>query len=184
MQSIIFLFHEAPLGFVADEMQEYPFLLWVLALAIVPSFFEELVFRGVILHEFRGIPIKKAALINGLLFGFLHFNLVQFFMALILGVILAYFMHYTRNILAPILGHFVWNMIPLAGMNLLYGSVPNPGEISSYYFSPGIDIIVLGVASVIFAVPFVILMKKFIAYNESTVMSAQREVAELECDGK
>ena len=43
----------------------YPFGLWILSLAIMPAIFEELLFRGAILHWFRKLPIRKAAILSG-----------------------------------------------------------------------------------------------------------------------
>ena len=167
LQSVIVLFFHNPYVFLYYQIMDYHFLLWILVIAVSPSIFEEIVFRGIIQHEYKGVPIKKAALINGMLFGILHFNMVQFFIATFLGVILAYFMHYTRSILAPMLGHFVWNLTAITIVYVLHNSAASSVDIfSGYFLEPTTDIIILGVVSIVLAVPFIMLMKKFISYNK------------------
>lgn len=99
----------------------------------------KLYFRGIILYEFKNLPIKKAAFTTAVLSGILQLDLGQILMSLFIGTILAYLMYYSQNILAPIIGS-----------------------------------IIFGVASIIFALSFFILMKMFITYNKNTVFIFQK----------
>ena len=167
LQSVIVIFFQNPFIYFYYQIMDYNFLLWILVIAVTPSIFEEIVFRGIIQHEYKGVPLKKAAIINGFFFGVLHFNMVQFFIATFLGIILAYFMHYTRSILAPMLGHFVWSLTAITITYVLHNSAASSVDIfRGYFVAPITDIIIFGSASIVLAVPFIMLMKKFIAHNK------------------
>ena len=86
----------------------YPILLTIVAIAVTPAICEEVVFRGYIQSRQRG-SIKKIALLNGLFFAIIHFNLQQFAYAFAMGIIFAYFVYYSRSIWAGILPHFIIN---------------------------------------------------------------------------
>jgi len=85
--------------------------LWLtlIIVAVVPSIFEEVAFRGAGFVGYKHVKIGTAALINGLVFGMIHMNMNQFFYAFLLGAVFCYFMYYTKSIWAPILAHFVVN---------------------------------------------------------------------------
>jgi len=86
----------------------HPWWLMMLAIAVTPSIVEEVVFRGYIQSASRG-KIAKIAVLNGFLFGIMHFNLHQFAYTFILGVVFAYILYFTRNIWAAIFSHFIIN---------------------------------------------------------------------------
>jgi hypothetical protein len=67
--------------------------------------------RGVILGNYKHVSIKKAALMNGLMFGILHLNINQFVYAFVLGVVMAYIVYYTGSIFPSMLLHFCINGI-------------------------------------------------------------------------
>jgi len=89
--------------------QEGGLALTLLIVAVVPSVFEEVAFRGIGFVGFKKVKIWKAAVINGMIFGAIHMNMNQFLYAFLLGAVFCYFMHYTKSLWAPILGHFVVN---------------------------------------------------------------------------
>ena len=85
-------------------------LLMMLAIAVTPSIVEEVLFRGYIQSTTpKHLSFKKIALLNGLLFAIMHMSLHQFMYTFLLGVVLAYMVHYTKSIWAGILSHFVIN---------------------------------------------------------------------------
>ena len=108
-----FFYHLAP----------QPLLLTLLAVAVTPAICEELVFRGYIQSQYKDRTIRKAALINGLFFAIIHFNLQQFAYTFVLGVILAYMVHYSRSIWAAIIPHFIFNASQIL-LSVLIRSVP------------------------------------------------------------
>jgi len=92
-----------------DVIQDGGIWMSLVVFAIVPPIFEEIAFRGVGFVGFKHVKIRTAAVINGLVFGFLHMNMNQFIYAFLGGVIFCYLMYYTKSIWAPILSHFVVN---------------------------------------------------------------------------
>ena len=103
------LFVENPVPQVMDNVAEFHLWMIILAIGVAPSIFEEIMFRGVIYHEYKNIPIRKAAFVNGIFFGIMHLNFHQFIYAFALGVLFCYFLYYTKSILAPIIAHFFIN---------------------------------------------------------------------------
>ena len=94
---------------VMYSFMAYPLWLIILAMAVTPAVCEELVFRGYIQSQHSNRTIKQAALLNGLFFGIIHFNMQQFAYAFVMGIIFAYMVYYTRSIWAGILPHFIVN---------------------------------------------------------------------------
>ena len=91
------------------EMAMLPVLPVLVSIAVLPAVLEEFVFRGLILTNLKNLGIKKAALVSGLFFGFIHLDLQQMPYAFIMGVIFAYMVHYTQSIYASVLSHFILN---------------------------------------------------------------------------
>ena len=94
------------------EMTQHPLWLLLLAVAVTPSIVEEILFRGYIQSAYssdKSRPFRSIALINGLFFAIIHFNLQQFSYAFIMGIIFAYMVYYTRNVWSGILAHFIMN---------------------------------------------------------------------------
>ncbi len=78
--------------------------------AVMPAICEEALCRGLIQKSFSGIRYKWVViLISGLLFGLLHLDYYRFAPTTILGIVMAYIMAETGNLLLPILFHFVNN---------------------------------------------------------------------------
>jgi membrane protease YdiL (CAAX protease family) len=71
---------------------------------------EELVFRGVILHKTsREIPFLGANILQAMLFGIYHWNIIQGIYAAMIGLLLGWVYHKYKTILAPILLHMLIN---------------------------------------------------------------------------
>lgn len=85
--------------------------LWenILILAITPAICEETAMRGAVLSGYRNVNIKKAAIMNGFLFGIFHMNPQQFFYAFALGVVFVYLVEITNSIFSSMICHFVCN---------------------------------------------------------------------------
>lgn len=73
---------------------------------------EELLFRGVVYKRLRmqlGIPL--ALVLSAVIFGIMHFNLVQFLYAGIIGLLLAFLLEKTGYLYTAILGHVAANTV-------------------------------------------------------------------------
>lgn len=94
--------------------------LAVLALVIVAPIAEEVFFRGVVFNAWLRESGRRAAYIgSSVLFGVIHLNLVAFVPIVVLGLILAWVYERTRNLVAPIVVHAVFNGINVAAFLLV-----------------------------------------------------------------
>src|SRR6056297_2183091 len=89
---------------------------------------EELIVRGIILEGFlRNYSPWTAIILSSLIFGILHFNLVQFVGAFILGMFIGWVYYQTRNLLLPVLIHFTNNLLSYI---LVYFTDSNPLDVT------------------------------------------------------
>jgi len=92
----------------------YDFLLAILIGAIIPSISEEFLFRG---FGQRALEEKNSVLfsvlVTGAIFGIIHFNFVNLFPLILIGIFLGYLAHYSNNILVPIFIHFLNNAVSI-----------------------------------------------------------------------
>ncbi|MEM8888446.1 MAG: CPBP family intramembrane glutamic endopeptidase [Bacteroidota bacterium] len=85
-------------------------LLNILVFAVVPAFFEEFLFRGIIQQQIaRNLSPHWAILISAAIFSFIHFQFYGFFGRMILGMVLGYFLYYSGSLWPSILAHFAYN---------------------------------------------------------------------------
>lgn len=86
----------------------------ILTSAVLTPILEEILYRGIIAGQmdrfFGRIP---AVLISSLLFGAMHFNVVQFVYAALLGIGLALLYLWKGKIILPILAHGLTNLFVL-----------------------------------------------------------------------
>ena len=88
------------------------FVFQIIGSAILTPILEEMVYRGVIFARLRrDMGMLPAVLLSALLFGIMHFNIVQFIYAFVLGVMLALFMEKCGHFFAAVLGHVTVNLI-------------------------------------------------------------------------
>lgn len=86
-------------------------LIAAFAIIIVAPLFEEILFRGVIFHELKGVMRTWAAnVLQALLFGVAHAVLFQSIFAFVIGVILGIVYHKTGNIKTAAICHGVFNL--------------------------------------------------------------------------
>lgn len=98
------------------EMEKYSdFFVNIFVIAIVPAFFEELFFRGLIQSYLTEWLNKKhlSVLLTAFLFSAVHFQFFGFIPRLFLGLILGYLFVFTRNLWVPILFHFINNFLSI-----------------------------------------------------------------------
>ena len=88
-------------------------MTWIsmLATVILAPISEELLFRGLTLRFLRsaGVKFAIANVIQALLFGILHLNLVQGIYAFVVGLVLGYVAGKCRTVFLPILLHLCFN---------------------------------------------------------------------------
>ena len=87
-----------------------PFLL-ITATVLLGPVAEEMIFRGMTYQRVKNYLNSSWAVgISSLLFGICHGNMIQFFYAVVLGVILAVLYEYSQSLLVPVLAHMATNL--------------------------------------------------------------------------
>lgn len=85
-------------------------IMVLLLMIIIAPIVEELVFRGVILHQAKeGMPFVAANLLQALLFGVYHQNIIQGMYAAMIGFVLGLVYQKFKTIIASILLHMIIN---------------------------------------------------------------------------
>jgi len=106
---------------VNPELTSYRFIYLIFYMALV-AFVEEVLYRGIIFNNLKQKSIKYAVIISAIMFGISHLItmtggkslidvLNQVILAIIIGLILALIMNYTKNIYICIGYHFLNNLI-------------------------------------------------------------------------
>lgn len=110
---------------VSVMVESYPFIISLLAIAIIPSVLEEAVYRGVFYNEYRKINPLKGILLSAFLFGLMHMNFNQFSYAFAMGIIFAFLIEATDSILSTMIVHFIINgsSVVLSYLMILYNKV-------------------------------------------------------------
>lgn len=84
-------------------------LVYLVSVAVVPAFSEEILFRGAILSTLRKYGDGFAVMVSAFFFGLFHGNFVQFPFAMIVGMVIGWAVVYTNSLLPAILIHFCNN---------------------------------------------------------------------------
>ncbi|WP_066377674.1 MULTISPECIES: CPBP family intramembrane glutamic endopeptidase [unclassified Anabaena] len=113
-----------PLLQLALESQDFVALgIFYLTAAIAAPLFEELLFRGFLLPSLtRYLSVWGAILISALLFAIAHLSLSEILPLTALGIVLGVVYTRSRNLLAPMLLHSLWNSGTLLSLFLLGSS--------------------------------------------------------------
>lgn len=85
-------------------------VLMVLSLAIVPAITEEIVFRGIVMKEYKPCGSVFSMLFSSVLFAFVHFDLRQFPIYVALGMLVGWIAYITRSVWAAVIVHAVYNV--------------------------------------------------------------------------
>ncbi|MCR5215738.1 MAG: CPBP family intramembrane metalloprotease [Lachnospiraceae bacterium] len=104
---------------ILTELVEYPLLLQILLMAVLPAASEEFIFRGVFYGSYRRRNYLGAAVISGLFFGLMHMNINQACYAFVLGILFSFFYEAIGNLWGTIIAHTTINLGSVLGMNML-----------------------------------------------------------------
>jgi len=95
------------------------FIIPVILVVILPAFFEEMFFRGILISGFRqNYSQTKTILISALLFAIIHLNPYQFVTAFLIGIIIGYVLIKTNSIWPAVYMHFFNNMLTVIVMRI------------------------------------------------------------------
>lgn len=96
-------------SFTYDSNSPVEIIVYILSVAVVPAFSEEILFRGVILSALRKYGDAFAVFVSAFFFGLFHGNFIQFPFAFIIGLVQAWTVVYTNSMLPAIIIHFMNN---------------------------------------------------------------------------
>ncbi|MFK7781505.1 CPBP family intramembrane glutamic endopeptidase, partial [Psychroserpens sp.] len=107
-------------------LHEYGFGISVVTVAVLVPFYEEVIFRGIILSSTeKHLGFKWANVIQALLFGLVHYNLGLFVFYFIFGLITGYAVKRTNGLLTGIVFHAVNNFFALLSIYMLTRYLPS-----------------------------------------------------------
>ena len=92
-----------------QALLEVPFLFALLVGALLPSLYEEAVFRGYLQWSLGPLGARSAVLLTGLLFGLMHLSLIRLLPLTILGLVFAVAVQRTGSILPGFIMHVINN---------------------------------------------------------------------------
>lgn len=98
---------------------QYPFIVQLILMAVIPGIVEEFIFRGVIYHSYRKNGVLGAAVLSALCFGLFHMNFNQFFYAFVLGLVFALLVEATSSLFSSMLAHIAANSYSVIMINLI-----------------------------------------------------------------
>jgi uncharacterized protein len=108
------------LQIVLEGKDSTALLLFFLTAAVAAPLFEEFLFRGFLLPSLtRYVPVWVSICLSGLLFGVAHLSLSEIIPLTTLGIILGIVYARTKNLLAPMLLHSLWNSTTLISLYIL-----------------------------------------------------------------
>ena len=110
--------------------------------ALITPFLEELLHRGVVFGRLRmRMGMWPAVLVSALIFAVLHFNLVQFIYAFLLGIVFALFVEKTGRLYPAVVAHVVANGIAVirTETGFLQGTVD--GSVAAWLISVGLCLV-------------------------------------------
>lgn len=109
---------------VTNQIQEavsqslnYPLIVSLFLMAVLPAFLEELLTRSLIISNYRKQTVLITCLISGLFFGIFHLNVNQFLYAFVMGIVMCYIVMITESVVSSMIIHFTINA---SGIILLY----------------------------------------------------------------
>ncbi|MEM1367175.1 MAG: type II CAAX endopeptidase family protein [Cyanobacteria bacterium P01_H01_bin.15] len=110
-----------PLLLLALQAQDrWALLIFFLTAAIAAPIFEEIMFRGFLLPSLtRYVPVWAAIVLSSLVFSFAHLSLAEVLPLTALGVVLGIVYTRSRNLLASMLVHSLWNSGTLLSLFIL-----------------------------------------------------------------
>lgn len=97
---------------ILNPLTEANLFIMILTIGIVAPFAEEFLFRGVIYRTLsKNISIPVTIIIQGVLFGIYHGNLIQGVYASLLGIIFGFITYRTQSLWPAIIAHMINNTI-------------------------------------------------------------------------
>ncbi len=111
------------LSLVLEGQDKVALAIFFFTAAVAAPLFEEFLFRGFLLPSLtRYFSVWQAILISAFLFAVAHLSLSEVLPLMVLGVVLGFVYTRSRNLLAPMLLHSLWNSGTLVSLFILGSS--------------------------------------------------------------
>ncbi|MGG6294883.1 CPBP family intramembrane glutamic endopeptidase [Leptolyngbya sp. AN02str] len=108
------------LQIVLEEGDPIALGIFLFTAAVAAPVFEEILFRGFLLPSLtRYVPVSGAIALSSLLFAIAHLSFSEVLPLATLGAVLGFVYSKSRNLLAPMLLHSLWNSITMVGLFIL-----------------------------------------------------------------
>lgn len=108
------------LPIVLEGRDNVALVIFFVTASIAAPLFEEVMFRGFLLPSLtRYLPVWGAITVSALLFALAHLSLSEILPLMVLGMVLGYVYTRSRNLLAPMLLHSLWNSGTLVSLFIL-----------------------------------------------------------------
>ena len=126
----------------------------LLAIAVLPAIFEEILCRGFLLSGLSGqLPAKGAIILCSAFFACLHFDLARLPFTFLAGLALSYAALVSKSLLIPVFMHFLYNFSLFLFVRFgsffedkMNGLVEFSGDVASHV---GFDFILIGLAAIL-----------------------------------
>ena len=122
----------------------YSFIYFMIANAIITPIIEEIWYRGLLFQKTKHMGIYRATLLNGVIFGLAHQNIVVFSYTVLFGMLCCFVFHISKSLLAPIFLHF---------LNNAFQNIPENNFTEPYYQF---------ISNPLYIVPFMVLLILFL----------------------
>lgn len=147
----------SPLVQMSEEFQNasdafYGSTIWMelLGSALVTPLLEELLHRGVVFGRLRRrMDMWPAVILSALIFAVLHFNIVQFVYAFLLGIVFALFVEKTGKLYPAVIAHIVANGIAVIRTETGFLQSTVDKSVSAWLISIGLCLVGAGLLLVL-----------------------------------
>lgn len=103
-------------------MNESKSIISIVCLVILAPILEEIVFRGILFNNLkRNYSIVTSIIVQALIFGVMHGNVVQAIYAFLTGIVFVLVNIYSGSILGGIILHMTFNLLGASGIQSLLG---------------------------------------------------------------
>lgn len=120
-------------------------VLELLGSALITPFLEELLHRGVVFGRLRRMMgMWPAVILSAFIFAGLHFNIVQFTYAFLLGLAFALFVEKTGHLYPAVIAHVVANAIAVIRTETGFLQSTVDGSVSAWFISVGLCLMGVG----------------------------------------
>ena len=129
----------------SDAFYGSDFGIELLGSALVTPLLEELLHRGVVFGRLRRrLNMWPAVILSAFVFAVLHFNIVQFVYAFLLGIVFALFVEKTGRLYPAVIAHIIANGIAVIRTETGFLQTTVDGSVSAWLISVGVSLVGVG----------------------------------------